>query len=97
MGDLILDMIRQTVITVVLEDTFYIAPDLHCNPVELNHVLGDMLTIFHGQVVELMLHISNRVVWTKVHLEFQDKLLVVFHPEWMKVRVIHEEVWFEPL
>ena len=98
MGDLILDTIRQTIIKVVPESTFSIAPDLHCNPVELDHILGDTLTVLHGQVVELVLHISDRVVWTKVHLECQDKLLVVFHPEWTEVGVVHkEEVWFEPL
>ena len=62
MGYLVLDMIRQTVIKVVLKGTFSIAPDLHHNLVELNHILGDTLTILHGQVVELVLHISDRVV-----------------------------------
>ena len=70
MGDLVLDMIRQTVIKVVLEGTFSIALDLHRDLVELDHILGDMLTVLHGQVVELVLHISDRVVRTKVHLEF---------------------------
>ena len=98
MGDLVLDMIRQTIIKVVPEGTFSIAPDLHRNPVELNHVLDDTLTVLHGQVVELVLRISNRVMRTKVCLEFQDELLIIFHPEWMEVGVIHEEeVWFEPL
>ena len=97
-GDLILDMIWRTVIKVVLRSTFSIAPDLCHDLVELNHVLGDMLTILHGQVVKLVLHISNRVMLTKVHLEFQDKLLVVFYPFWMEVGVIpKEEVWFKPL
>ena len=98
MEDLILDTIGQTVIKVVPEGTFSIAPDLHHDPVELDHVLGDMLTVLHGQVIKLVLHISDRVMWTKVRLEFQDKLLIIFHPEWMEVRVVHEEeVWFEPL
>ena len=98
MGDLILDTIRQTIIKVVLEDTFSIAPDLRCNLVELDYVLGDTLTVLHGQVVKLVLRISNRVVWIKVCLEFQDELLVILHPEWMEVGVIHEEkVWFKPL
>ena len=82
----------------VPEGTFSIALDLHHDLVELNYVLDDTLTVLHGQVVELVLHISNRVMWTKVYLEFQDKLLVVFHPEWTEVRVVYEEeVWFEPL
>ena len=98
MGDLVLDTIRQTIIKVVPEGTFSIAPDLHHNLVELDHILGDTLTVLCGQVVELVLHISDRVIQTKVHLEFQDELLVVFHPEWMEVGVVHEEkVWFELL
>ena len=69
----------------------------HCDPVELDHILGDTLTVLHGQVVKLVLHISDRVMWTKVHLEFQDKLFIVFHPEWMELRVIHKkEVQFKP-
>ena len=73
------------------------ASDSCHNLVELNHILGDTLTVLHGQVVKLVLCISDRVVQTKVHLEFQDELLVVFYPEWMEVRVVHEEeVCFEP-
>ena len=91
-------MIRQTFIKVVPEGTFSIALDLHHNPVEFDHVLGDMLTVLHGQVVKLVFCISDRVMQTKVHLEFKDELLVVFHLEWMEVRVIYEEeVQFEPL
>ena len=97
MGDLVLDTVRQTIIKVVPEGTFSIAPDLCRNPVELDHILGDTLTVLHGQVVELVLRISNRVMWTKVHLEFQDELLIIFHPEWIEVGVVHEEeVQFEP-
>ena len=79
MEDLVLDTIRQTIIKVVLEGTFSIAPDLCHDMVELDHILGDMLTVLHGQVVELVFCISDRVIQTKVHLEFQDELLVVFH------------------
>ena len=59
MGDLILDMIRQTIIKVVPEGTFSIALDLHCNLVELDHVLGDTLTILHGQVGEWKLIVGE--------------------------------------
>ena len=98
MGDLVLDTIGQTIIKVVPKGTFSIAPDLRCDLVELDHVLGNTLTNLHGQMVELVLHISDRVMWTKVRLEFQDELFVVFHPEWMEVGVVHEEeVRFEPL
>ena len=82
----------------MLESTFSIALDLHHNPVELYHVLGDTLTVLHGQVVKLVLCISNRVVQTKFHLKFQDKLCIIFHPEWTELRIVHqEEVQSEPL
>ena len=58
--------------------------------IEATEVLGNT---FVGEV-----YISDRVVRTKVCLEFQDKLLVVLHLEWTELGIIHEEeVWFEPL
>ena len=90
-GDLVLDMIRQTIIKVVPEGTFSIALDLHYDLVELDYVLGDTLTVLHGQMVKLVLCISDRIMQTKVHLEFQDELLIIFYPEWMEVGVVHEE------
>ena len=62
MGDLILDTIEETIIEVVLESTFAIAPDLYSNLVELYNTLVNALTILHGQVVKLMFCISNRVI-----------------------------------
>ena len=94
MRDLVLDMIQETVIKMVLEDTFSIAPDLYCNPVKLDHILVDVLTILHGQVVKLVPHISDRVMCIKVCLEFQDELLVAFHPFCMELRIVHEEEVF---
>ena len=75
----------------ILESTLSIAPDLYCNLVELIHILGDRLTILHGQVVELVLHIPDRVMQTKIRLEFQNKLLVVFHPEWTELGIINKK------
>ena len=81
MRDLILDTIKETIINMVSDGTFSIVPDLCSDLVELDHVLVNTLTALHGQVVKLILHIFNRVMQTKVHLEFQDKLLGILHPE----------------
>ena len=89
-------MIKETVIKVVPEGTFPLTPNLHYDLVELNYILVDILTIFHGQVVKLMLHISNRVMWTKIHLKLQNKLLIILHPKKTELRIIYEEkVWFK--
>ena len=65
-------------------------PEEDCNmdgqAVKLNHILVDSLSIFHGQISEFMLHISNWIMWTKVHLEFQDKLCIVIYSEGMEDR-----------
>ena len=44
-----------------------------------------------------MLHISDRVVRPKVHLEFQDEFVKIIHPCRTEHRILHlKEVRFEP-
>ena len=75
-----------------------ITADLAGEAVELNDILVYFLSIFHGQVVQLVLRISDRVVQTEVRLEFLDKLLVVVHPYRASPRVTRvEQVWLKPL
>ena len=76
--------------------------------VELHHVLVNMLPIFEGQMVELMLSITDWIMRAKICLEFQDEFLIILHPqgtEFGRVRggvegevrvVCQEEVGFEP-
>ena len=66
------------------ECTFSITMDLGGQVVKLNHILVDSLSIFHGQISKFMLCISDWIMWTKVHPEFQDKLCIVIHPEGME-------------
>ena len=95
--DLILDSIRETIVKVVPEGTFSITPDLRSDLVEFNNIFVDVLTILHGQMVQLVFRISDRVMWSKVGLEFQDKLLEVVHLGGVECRIFHlEEVWFKP-
>ena len=79
-------MVWQTIVEVVTECTFSITMDLRGQAVKLNHILVDSLSISHGQISEFMLHISDWIMWTKVYLEFQDKLYIVIHPNGMEDR-----------
>ena len=95
--DLILDLIRETIVKVVPEGTFSVTPDLQSDPVEFDNIFVDALTILHGQMVQLVFHISDRVMWSKVGLKFQDELLEVIHPGGVECQIFHlEEVWFKP-
>ena len=80
------------------ECTVTIAPDLGGQPIEVDDVLCDTVAILHLKEVELMLHISDRVVWSKGGLEFCDEGDPVVHPARMVSWISRfKEVWFEPL
>ena len=64
-----------------------IAMDLSGKVIELYNVLIDLLPFLHGQVVQLMFCISDRIMWTKVGLQFGDKLMVIVHPDGMGIWV----------
>ena len=66
--DLIFDVVRETIVEVVLEDTFSISSNLQSNPIEFNNVFVDLLTILYKKVVELMSCISDGIMQTKVCL-----------------------------
>ena len=67
--DLILDVIREAVVEVVPKGTLSVSSHLRSNPIELNDILGNVLTILHGEVVKLVLDIFDRVVWPEFSLE----------------------------
>src|SRR5437899_1298416 len=98
MRDLIFDVIWQSAVKDVVEGAIAPAVDLASEVVELYNIFVDFLSVFHGQIVQLVFHISDGIVWTKVGLEFLDELLIVVHPDWASPRVTRvEQVWFEPL
>ena len=68
-GDLILDAIREAVVEVVPKGTLSVSSDLRSNPIELNDILRNVLTILHGEVVKLVLSISDGVMRPEVSLE----------------------------
>ena len=63
MEDLVFDMIRETVIKMVLEDTFSIALDLCYDLVKLNHVL--CYNFFSSMIMSLAYH--SRPNYNKEH------------------------------
>ena len=87
MGDFIFDVVGETTVEDVAECAIAIAMDLSGEAIELYDVLIDFLPFLHGQVVQLMFHISDRIMWTEVGLKFGDKLMVIVHPDGMGVWV----------
>ena len=75
-----------------------IAVDLSSKAIELYNILVYFLSFLHGQVVQLVFHISNRVMRAENGLQFRDKLVVTVHPDGMGIGVGDiEQVGFEPL
>jgi len=78
--DFVLDAVREAAVEDVVESAIAIATDLASEAVELNHVLIYFLSVFHGQVIQLVFGISNGVMRAEVGFQFGDELCVVFHP-----------------
>ena len=68
--NLIFDLVWEAIVENALKSTFSVALDLTCQVVELNYILVDPLTSFHGQILEFMLPVSKWIVRTKICLEF---------------------------
>ena len=97
-GDFIFDAVGETAVEDVAECTIAIAVDLSGEAIELYDVLVDFLSFLHGQVVQLVLRVSNRIMRTKIGLQFGDELVVTVHPDGMGIGVGDiEQVRFEPL
>ena len=97
-GDFIFDAVGEITVEDVAECTITIATDLSGKAIELYDIFIYFLSFLHGQVVQLVFHIFNRIMQPKVGLQFRDKLMVVVHPDGMGIGVGDiEQVWFEPL
>ena len=87
MGDFIFDVVGETMVEDVTKCAITIAMDLSSEAIELYDILIDLLPFLHGQVVQLMFCLSDRIMQTKVGLQFRDELMVVVHPDGMGVGV----------
>ena len=81
MGYLIFDAVRETAIEDVAEGAIAITADLPSEAIELYNILIDFLSFLHGQIVQLVFHVPDQVMWAKVGLQFGDELMVVVHPD----------------
>ena len=88
-ADLILDSVGETRIEVMVQSAITISPNLGCDSIEVDHIAIHTMGVLHVEMIELMLGIGNRVVWTKCGLELNDKLTPTGHPQGTCVRVFH--------
>ena len=87
----ILDLIWKAIIEHVVEHTFTISFDLRGIMVKLHKIPINPVVILHGQMVQLMFCISDRIRRSKISLELNNELLIVVHPEWMEICIIGVE------
>ena len=80
-GDFIFDVVGETTIEDVAECTITIATDLSSKAIELYDILVDFLPFLHGQVVQLVLRISDWIMCAEIGLQCGNELMVVVHPD----------------
>ena len=68
--NLVFDLVWEAIVENALKSTFSIASDLTCQAVELNCILIDPLSSFHGQISEFVLCVSDWIMRTNICLEF---------------------------
>ena len=88
-ADLILDSVGETGIEVMMQSAIAVSPNLGCNSIEVDHIAINTMGVLHAEMIELMLGIGNRVVWTERGLELNDELSPTGHPQGMCVEVFH--------
>src|SRR6201981_341479 len=96
-GDLILKPLRQAIIEVVPESTFTVAVYLTRIAIEFDDVLGDLMVVRHGQVVETMLRIADRVVGSEIRAEFMREARIIVHPQRTELGINQQELGLEPI
>ena len=79
-ADLILDLVRETRIEVVTQGAITVSPNLGHDSVEVDHIAIYVMGVLHVEMIELVLGISNGVVWTERGLELYDELTPAGHP-----------------
>ena len=72
MGNFILDVVRETAVEDVVEGAITIAMNLSSEAIELYDILVDLLSLLHGQVVQLVFHVSDGIMWAEIVLQFRD-------------------------
>ena len=88
-ADLILDSVGETGIEVITQSAIAISLNLGHDSIEVDHIAINVMGVLHAEMTELMLSISNGVVWTKRGLELNDELSPTGHPQGTCVGVFH--------
>ena len=97
-ANFVCDVVGQTSIKLMMKGSVAIALELRCEAVELHDVANDLLRVLHSQIVELVLSISDGVMWAELELKFCNKFMPIVHPEGMIICIQGtEEVGFKPL
>ena len=63
-------MVRKTAVEDVAEYTITIATDLSSKAIELYNIFIYLLSFLHGQVVQLVFHIFNRIMQAEIGFQF---------------------------
>ena len=96
-SNLIFETIRETGVKQAAERAISVVLDLGGESVEVYYVLCNTVRVFHPEMLELVLSISNWVVRTKGTLEFCYEVDPAVHPLWVVSRITGvEEVRFKP-
>ena len=88
-ADLILDSVRETRIEVMTQSAIAVSLNLGHDSIEVNHIAINVMGVLLVEMIELMLSIGNRVVWTEHGLDLNDELTPAGHPQGTCVGVIH--------
>ena len=86
-GDFIFDVVGETAVEDVAECAIAIAVDLFHEAIELYNIHIYFLSFLHGQVVQLVLCVSDWVMWAGIGLQFGNELMVTVHPDGMGIGV----------
>ena len=90
-ADLVLDLVGETGIEVVTQSTITIFLNLGHDSVEVDHIAIYAMGVLHVEMIELVLGIGNRVMWTERGLELYDELMPAGHPQGTCIGIIHSQ------
>ena len=88
-ADLILNSVRETRIEVMAQSAIAVSLNLGRDSIDVNHIAIHAMGVLHVEMIELMLSIGNRVMWTKCGLELNDELSPTGHPQGTCIGVFH--------
>ena len=86
-NQLILDPFQKSKVCFLMKGLIVIVKESR-DLVEVNEELGGLVIVFHDQLFELNLGISDLVIWTEIDHEFFYELIIVIKPGRFLIRII---------